>query len=230
MTKKTALAIYMDEIATGVHKYLKTIGYRKFGHTYNRETEPGIIQVINLQAAPYSSSIHGLFTVNLSVFIPEVDAVRFNPPLPRSRYVRECEGDFRIRLDELIVRGYDPLQHYDPKSRWWRIEEDTQAIGAEITTLLQRYGQPYLDEYNSRSAIIAHWTKIENDSPDLENDWGVFWLHRIAAIILAKQGDLETAKRYMEAEYQVLLRHWNPAQKEGTRQFAQRLGITLDTK
>lgn len=230
MAKKTTLAIYMDEIAVEVHKYLKTIGYRKFGHTYNRETEPGLIQVINLQAAPYFSSIHGLFTLNLSVYIREVEEVRFESPLPRGQHVKEYDGDFRMRLDELIVRGYDPLHFYDAKSRWWRIEEDTQGIGAEITILLQRYGQPYLDEYNSRAAILDHWAKIENDSPDLENDWHVFWLHRIAAIILAKQGDLETAKRYMQEEYKILSKHWNPAQKEGARQLAQRLGITLDTK
>ncbi|MBL1134113.1 MAG: DUF4304 domain-containing protein [Chloroflexi bacterium] len=230
MAKKTALAIYMDEIAAEVHKYLKTIGYRKFGHTYNRETEPGLIQVINLQAAPYFSSIHGLFTVNLSVYIREVEEVRFESPPPRDRHVKEYDGDFRMRLDELIVRGYDPLQYYDAKSRWWRIGEDTQAIGAEITTLLQRYGQPYLDEYNSRAAILGHWTKIENNSPDLENDWHVFWLHRVAVIILAKQGDLETAKRYMQEEYNILSKHWNPAQKEYARQLAQRLGISLDTQ
>ncbi|MBI5929688.1 MAG: DUF4304 domain-containing protein [Chloroflexi bacterium] len=229
MAKKTALAVYMDEIAVEVHKYLKTLGYRKFGHTYNRETEPGLIQVINLQAAPYFSSLYGLFTVNLSIYIQEADETFMGQPR-MDRYIKEYAGKFRERLNDLMVGGSEILHHYDPKSRWWRIEDNTTGISTEIVFLLQKYGQPYLDEYASRQAILHYWSTIEGNVPEIRLEDEAFGIRRIVACILAKQGETQTAKQYLQDEYDLLLKDWHQGRKEYTLKLAQRLGITLDTQ
>jgi Domain of unknown function (DUF4304) len=40
-----------------IHPSLKQAGFRKQRHTFNRETEPGLIQVVNVQMGPYDVQV-----------------------------------------------------------------------------------------------------------------------------------------------------------------------------
>lgn len=48
---------------------LKSSGFRRFGVTFNRQTEPGLIHVVAFQGQQSG----GTFTVNLGVYVREVD-------------------------------------------------------------------------------------------------------------------------------------------------------------
>ena len=80
---KSTYGSAVDDIQAGLRPFLKGCGFKVRGRTFKRPTEDGLTQVVSLQMGasdpPGTTSIpglrenlHGLFTVNLGVYIPEV--------------------------------------------------------------------------------------------------------------------------------------------------------------
>src|ERR1700722_3483316 len=98
----------LNTIQTAIFQYLKPLGFRKKGRTFNRETEKGIVQVINLQSGQHPigehyiipgirESFYGRFTVNMGVLIEEVHNLNF----PSKPFYNEYHCQIRKRLPEL---------------------------------------------------------------------------------------------------------------------------------
>ena len=83
---KSSQAAKVDEIQAALHAWLKPKGFRKQGRTFNRTTDDGLVQVINIQMGASDppgtvyipglrENLYGWFTVNLGVYVPEVGKV-----------------------------------------------------------------------------------------------------------------------------------------------------------
>src|SRR5690349_2563651 len=86
MSKSSEVA-KVDEVQAALHAALKPKGFRKKGRTFNRATDDGLAQVINLQVGAHDppgtvyfpglrENLYGRFAVNLGVYVPEVARVR----------------------------------------------------------------------------------------------------------------------------------------------------------
>lgn len=99
--------IQITQITDSVYSYLKPLGFRKKGQTFNRSIGSNVIQAINLQAG--TSGLSGNITVNFGLWKNDNDSVKkFIQP-------RECRISSRIGI---ITKERD---------YWWKIENPQTA-------------------------------------------------------------------------------------------------------
>ena len=148
---KSASAEHLDLVQKQVTGFLRPLGFRKAGRTYNRASMEGLIQVINLQISRPDPSPPQLrakgqvtppsdrFTVNLGVWIPEVSD--YHLMHPRSKTIQEYDCQVRTRLGSLTGSQVD---------LWWPLDTRWPDSAAEVAKRLQELGLPWLDRFGTR--------------------------------------------------------------------------------
>jgi hypothetical protein len=194
---------------------MKARAYKVRGRTFNRSTEDGLTQVVNLQMGASDppgityfpglrENLHGLFTVNLGVYVPEV--ARFHGGGEARSWVQEYHCCVRARLGE--ASG-------DLQDMWWHARSDEDVV-AVVYGRLELTGFPFLDRFGTRDKILAEWA-------DETDRIGAMSPPRIVmAIILAERGQRERARELLAR--QVLETH-NPGHPDYVRTLAAALGL-----
>lgn len=146
---------------------LKAVGWKKFGTTFNREAEAGLVHVINFQGSQWG----GKFTVNLGVYVREIDRL-FDDWWGRQGKVGEPGRDAVVRED--ICWLSERLGRMGPENedRWWAYDNPA-AEAEDIRIRLARDAAPAFDEVSSRAKILEIWPlgsgvgrwRIERRSP-----------------------------------------------------------------
>jgi hypothetical protein len=212
---KSVYAYAVDDIQAALRPFLHEHGYRVRGRTFNRKTEDGLIEVVNIQMWPSDppgttyypglrENLHGLFTINLGVFVPEV--ARYRIGLETKPWIREHECCIRARLGQVSGEKQD---------LWWYARSD-QAVVDDVQRRLEQYGLPFVARFSTRDKILAEWRdRSENlftsDPPRI-----------VMAIILTERGERDRARALLAL--QTLETH-NPAHPESVRRLAQKLGL-----
>jgi len=194
VSAKSSLAVQMDAIQGELQPLLKARGFRKRGRTLNRLTEDGLTQVINYQMGPFEppgageipgfrDNLYGLFTMNLGVYVPEVDEL-LSQAKPRS-FIAEPYCCVRARLGAIAKE--------DPGDRWWAIALDPVLI-RELYCRLEHDGLPFLEHFASRDAILREWDGHDRHAfagrpPRI-----------VSAMIQFKRGNSTQAKELLEAQ------------------------------
>jgi len=156
MTKaKSSVSKKMDSVQAPIAAFLKSIGFRKQGRTFNRSVKSGIVQVVNFQMGGYPigphyeipgirKSFYGNFTVNLGVYISDI----YEVTMPRTTtFPREYHCEIRARLSELAT-GDDS---------WWDLNGDVDLISQDVIRKLENFGVPLLERFQTRDAIVSAW-------------------------------------------------------------------------
>jgi len=156
----------MKQVVAGAAPLLKAAGFRKRRHCFNREAEPGLVQVVwfwmgeSLPPGPGSDKhrafrealglrgdYYGTFTIHLGVYVPEM--VVHKDEEPRS-WVNEYNCQIRVPIGSLIPPGED---------MWWPLDPPDKA-GDTAVDVLQEVALPWLDHRTSREAILGLWEKV----------------------------------------------------------------------
>jgi hypothetical protein len=156
----TAHARTMKQVVSELHPLLKEHGFRKQRHTFNRECEPGLVQVVSFQMGPYDppgtveipglrDNLYGRFTVNLGVFVEQLHG--YFSYVPRAKFIAEPDCEIRRRLGELMPVSGDC---------WWRLDADPIAVATDVRRALEDHGLPFLDSLKSRELIISAWDSV----------------------------------------------------------------------
>lgn len=153
---KVEIKKYLDSIQADVFSFLKPLGFRKKGRTFNRQTEDGIFQVINLQSGRYEfgdkyvipglrENYYGKFTVNLGVLVKELYELDVhNKP---TDFYHEYNCQIRERLPHLTMS----------QDFWWTISSNTKQTATEIIEGLSNKGLNWLDTFDNREKICRTW-------------------------------------------------------------------------
>jgi hypothetical protein len=208
----------MDGIQNAIRPALKEQGFKVRGRTFNRTTEDGLTQVVNLQMGSSDppgttyipglrENLYGLFTVNLGVYIPEVAELHGGGPA--KSWVREYQCSVRDRLGP--ASG-------SPKDIWWNLSEATEAV-RDVQLLLLSFGLVFLDRFRSRDLVLA---ELEGHGENLEH---CAVPRIVCAIILAKRGQMTAARALMAA--QALENGNNRHHPAYVRKLAQHLGLGI---
>ena len=206
----------VDEIQRALRPSLKDLGFRVRGRTFNRTTDDGLTQVINLQMGPSDppgttyipglrENMHGLFTINLGVYIPEV-AELHGGGLAKS-WVQAYYCSISSRLGPASGNAQD---------LWWHASKPADAV-ADIQPLLLSYGLLFLDRFCSRDLILR---ELEGQGENLEH---CAVPRIVCAIILAKRGQSDAARELMAA--QTLESRYNRNHPSYVRELALRMGL-----
>ena len=208
---KTYFSNRLDEIIAHreIGGYLKAANYRKRGHAFNRQTEPGLIQVINFQAGQNFSLYYGQFTINLGIFVEEIFKTTLEIPVPD--FPKEYHCELRTRLGALTPYERD---------HWWDLRENQLQASLEIGHLLQKYAIPFLDSFASREAIIKQWY-----AGNLER-----WLPArrgvSVAIVAAHLGRSEEARQLLQEHYRKCIQE-NCKHQDFISRIAAKLNVSL---
>jgi hypothetical protein len=156
----------MKQVVAQAAPLLKAAGFRKRRHSFNRTTEPGLVQVVVFWMGPFDppgpgSEKHqaarealglrghhyGTFTINLGVYVPEMVLPGGDTP---GAWVNEYDCQIRAAIGELLPGG---------KDGWWSLERSDVA-GDVAVHALQEVGLPWLDRRASRDAILDVYAAV----------------------------------------------------------------------
>lgn len=212
---KTAYAKAVDDIQNALRPFLKDCGFRVRGRTFNRNTEDCLTQVINIQMGPSEppgttyfpglrENLHGLFTVNLGIYVPEV--ARHQGGEAKS-WIQEYHCCVRARLAFACGESLDI---------WWHARFDDVIVN-DIQRRLELGGIPFLDRFSTRDKILTEWRdQSENMSA------GSSPPRIVMAIILAERGQKDLARELLAKQ---VLETRNPRHPDYVRKLASELTI-----
>ena len=163
MRKKSDNVQYLNEIQKEVHKYLKPLGFKKRGRTFNRQTENGVWQVINFQSGQFPvgenyvipgfrESFYGKFTVNMGVIIKELYEIRIKGK--EKAFYQDYDCQIRTRLSHLITEN----------DFWWNITNDSKYISDQIIEGLNDKGISWLNMFETREKICSNWGNVDGST------------------------------------------------------------------
>jgi hypothetical protein len=212
---KSAYAVAVDAIQAELRPRLTGAGFRARGRTFNRLTEDGLTQVVNLQMGaadpPGTTSVpglredlHGLFTVNLGVYVPEVATYHGGGAAPA--WVQDYHCCVRARLGEACGAATD---------LWWKAQTGG-AVVDDVWRRLETGGLPFLERFARRDRILREWDgRTESQGAGRPP-------RIVLAIILAGRGDGPRARQLLSAQARETR---SPGHPTWVRALAERLGL-----
>ncbi len=214
MAEKSHLVNTLDQLESELRLTLLARGFCGRYRSYNRGTADGLTEVVNIQMGrfdppgsyhtPINRNLYGGFTVNLGVFVPEVDSRRAASS-PKS-LIREYSCCIRARLGQLGPERRDI---------WWRVSADKE-LASDLRNRLERDAFPFLEKLSTRDAILHQWL-TEEESP-----YGVPRI--VCARILETRGEHARARDLLAAYAEETERR-RPLIAEKMRRFNERLGL-----
>lgn len=216
---KSEFAKAVDDVQRALRPRLKALGFRVRGRTFNRVTDEGLTQVVNIQMGPSDppgttyipglrEDFHGLFAVNLGVYVPEVANLR---QYQVRSWVQEAVCCVRSRLGRSLE---------DEGSVWWHARNDTAVI-EDVWLLLESEGMAFLDRFSTRAKITEEATMWRRpgtmgaggDQPRI-----------VMASIFAEQGRMEDARDALRRQI-AWAESNHPSHAEHVRGLVSRLGL-----
>ena len=161
---KSAYHVAVDAIQATIRPWLQEQGFRVRGRAFNRVTDDGLTQVISIQMGPFEppgtveipglrENLHGLFTVNLGVYVPEIALHHWGGGA--KAWVHESDCAIRARLGRVCTEARD---------LWWQAVAIPEVVEA-IRERLSVYGLPWLQRFATRELVLrelhgldrSHW-------------------------------------------------------------------------
>ena len=213
--RKSTYASAVDDIQSALSPFLKGSGFKVRGRAFNRGTEDGLTQVVSIQmgASDPPGTIHvpglrenrhGLFTVNLGVYVPEV--AKHHGGGEGKSWVHEYHCCVRARLGEASGEEQD---------LWWPARNDTAVID-DVRRRLELGGLPFLDRFSTRDKVLVEWhARSQNmgaSSPP----------RIVMAIILAERGESGRARELLAKQ---VMETRNPGHPDYMRKLAKKLAL-----
>lgn len=159
---------------------------------------PGTTYVSGLR-----ENMHGLFTVNLGVYVPEVSIVTNGVD---KDWVPEYYCCVRIRLGALVE---------NEKEAWWHADASAKVVD-DVLGAINGPGMHFFGQFPNRDAIVDLAYRERN---------GVFFgtpPRIVGAVILTERGDHAKARALLERQ---MLETNNPGHSEYVRKLAHNLGL-----
>lgn len=212
---KSDYAKAVDAIQRSLRPLMKARGFKVRGRTFNCLTEDGLTQVVNLQMGQSDppgttyipglrENLHGLFTVNLGIYVPEV--ARHHGGGEARSWVQEYHCCVRTRLSGASNEEQDI---------WWHARPD-RAVIDDVYHRLEAGGFPFLNRFSTRDKILDEW------NAESENMGASSPPRIVLAIILAERGQKELASALLEKQ---ALETQNPGHSDYVRKLAKELDI-----
>lgn len=209
-------AAKLAEAVRAVAPLLRERGFKKQRNAFNRESEPGLVQVITFQMGAHQppgtveipglrESLYGAFTINLGLHFDEVREL--GRLKPRGKFVREGECHVTTRIGNLLRDGADV---------WWKLDLPEDELRTLVRQLISDRALPFLDRFDSRGALLDGW---HNSDPNVR-----YTPAFTIAVIHATRGDTAVAEELIAAELRETER---PGTRKNIIDAAQSLGLRI---
>ena len=217
LPNKLELKTHLDNIQRDIYLFLKPLGFKKKGRTFNRQTEDGIYQIINIQSGRYEfgdkyvipgfrENYYGKFTINLGVMVKEIYELESHNK-PKDIY-QEYDCQIRERLPHLTIK----------QDHWWTISDDNNKTAKEVIEGLSSHGLNWLDNFVNRDNICRNLGNLEGVSQRAKLDVALIEIHR----------DKAKAEKLFQDYYdniEIKIGH-----KEYVKRLANQVGVMLEDR
>ena len=213
---RSSKAVISQVLADRVTPLLKRHGFDRRGRTYDRARE-GRRELINIEPNRWNNRYGGSFTINLAIFIPEVDAVLSLYPLQAPPQEYECH--IRCRIDEVGPDGrMRDDKGADAWPAWWEFgaQTDLSALGAEVRQRVEHNALGFFDSLSTRAGVLA-WLRRYPTPARIPG------LHRV--VLAAYAGEPTLAQEWLDMVVAEASVGQNRSRREAAR-IAGRLGLT----
>jgi Domain of unknown function (DUF4304) len=184
MPKPTELTKVIRDVAPE----LRRLGFKRFGTTFNREVEPGLVHVTGFQG----SQSDGKFTVNLGIYVREVD-VLLHDWWGRSGKQGTPGRDVAVREEVCWLRTR--LGRVGPRGDAWWDDAGAARATADVAGLLVLEGEAAFGEASSRAALVKWWRQ----RAEMPVKWKIERPTPLGfALLLKKMGEVEEARAIVE--------------------------------
>jgi hypothetical protein len=149
---KSPYVAALDTVQQALTSFLRPLGFRRKGRSFNRRVTDGLVHVVTLQMGEYPigdyvipeirESFYGRFTANLGVFLPGVRSLEHHRPAPQ--FLREYDCDIRQRLSVLAYS----------EDRWWDLDHAVAETASEIVRLMDGFGVPFLERFENCATVL----------------------------------------------------------------------------
>jgi len=170
---RSARAVISQLLADSVTPLLKRHGFdHRSRRNYDRVRD-GRRELINVQPNEWNNRHGGSFTINLGIFIPEMDSILSLYPLQAPPEEYECQ--IRCRIGDV---GPDGRLRDDvgaePWRGWWEFDAQTDlsGLGAEVWGWVEHKALGFFDHLAARAQILA-WARRYRMRDDQAGLWGV---------------------------------------------------------
>lgn len=214
MAEKSKYVIALDHIQGKVFEFMKPLGFRKRGRSFNREAdEKGIFEVVNFQTGPYELApeippfrlnLYGRFTVNMGVLIKELyDLEEWHKA-----------KDFYQEVD-CLPRERLPVLLYG-KDFWWELKHDPDELAQLVIEGFKTHGFAYFARYDTRKKFCENYGRFGDAAPRAPLD----------IALLVRHSDKAAGEKLFREYYRG--EHLNPGHIGYLDELAARLNIKLD--
>ncbi len=212
----TEYADEMAKIVRQIHPELKTAGFRKRRHTFNRSVEDGVVQVVNFQMGPkeppgaepippFRLDLYGLFTVNLGVAVEEAWEQMAPSGEVFPGFLNDYDCQLRVRLGHFMDRAEDV---------WWSLDEPSSAD--RVSSVLLGPGLDWLSRRGTRAAILDLFQAGGREALPTPTDLPV-------VMILRRLERIDDADEVLRSYYDSCTNR--PAHRRYVYELAQSLGL-----
>ena len=191
----------MDEVQAGIRPFLRELGWRARARAFNRTTSDGLTHVIEFQMGRFDPSgthdvgfrrnLYGKFTVNVGVYVPEVDEYTTSGGGKRS-FVHEYDCCIRRRIGNLGAGQQDV---------WWNLEAPHEQA-AEVFRRIEKDAFPFFAQLETRDAILSQWNTGKFKPYSGGNPPRI-----VCAIILAGRGRRAEARSFLATQAMEHINH-----------------------
>ncbi|HEY1195077.1 DUF4304 domain-containing protein [Flavobacterium sp.] len=206
---------HLDNIQKEIFLHLKPLGFKKKGRTFNRQTEDGIYQVINIQSGKYEfgdnyvipgfkENFYGKFTVNLGIMVKEIYELSANKP---KDIYQDYDCQIRERLPHLTIK----------QDHWWIIKGDDSITTKEIIDGLNSHGLGWLDQFETRDKICKNLETYKGTLGRVKLDVAIIELYR---------DRIKGEKLFQDYYDNIDIKRTH---KKYVKELANRLGVNLTT-
>lgn len=198
---RSSKAVISQVLGESVTPFLKLQGFDRRGRTYDRVRD-GRRELINVEPH-HCNRYGGSLTINLGIFIPEVDAILSLYPLQAAPQDYECH--IRRELDEV-------------GSGWWEFDAatDRSALGIAVRGQVEHNALAFFDNLSTRAGILA-WIRRSRTPARFVG------LHGVA--LAAYAGEPTLAQEWLDMFVAEPSPNPNRVRREAAR-IAVRLGLT----
>lgn len=126
---------------------MKQHGFAKKGFTFCRETEKGLIQVVELRLGPAWSGKAGEINLEFGIFSEEWNAFLNQTKVPSALRTADCE------LRDCYCNRISKTD----SNNWFQLTETPEQLAQEITCELESQILPYLDTLKTRIDILESY-------------------------------------------------------------------------
>ena len=169
----------------GLETFLKSKGFKKKAVTFKRETEPGLLQIIELRLGSSWSSTSGEINLEFGIFSGEWHQFLNRYQTPSTIRTPDCE--IRDMYCSIVDRG----NHHN----WFKLTDNLDDLVLDIINVIDKSILPYLDRLKTRKDIMESYRQHGENM-------GLPPRHKLSiAVLTYGMGDKEKGLQLVYDEY-----------------------------